>query len=276
MITKPLSHEKRVCLYAAQQLANARNGGVVTADSYPDEEERQLPAIDLAAHDNNGPISVEHTLIEPYSTQLHDNRRVLEVFSGFAERFRHSLDSPGRYTLGIHTRGGHLFPRRSQAEEIDRLESWVHAQRLPVPVIPPRSPNSVTATPPEVPITVTLYRMRCAAEDDGSLYVAFLRPDDLEGQRADRIRKALTDKSAKLEAARQPGGVTLLALESHDYIMSNPVFIARGVYAAARDSSALPDIIVCVETSAGEDHWIPYLIKNLAWWSDAAQSLPAT
>ena len=48
------SHEKRVCLFAAQQLASRRNGGFVTIDSYPDEEERQQPAIDLLAHDSLG------------------------------------------------------------------------------------------------------------------------------------------------------------------------------------------------------------------------------
>ena len=104
------SHAQRVCRYAAEQLANGRNGGTVIVDAYPDEEERRRPAIDLLAHDSRGPISVEHTLIEPYAAQLHDNKRVVEVFEGFPERFGHALASPGRYTLGIHTRGGHVFP----------------------------------------------------------------------------------------------------------------------------------------------------------------------
>jgi hypothetical protein len=75
------SHEKRVCLFAAQQLASGRNGGFVTIDSYPDEEERQQPAIDLLAHDSLGSISVEHTLIESYSTQLHDNAGTVNVLA---------------------------------------------------------------------------------------------------------------------------------------------------------------------------------------------------
>ena len=131
-------------------------------------------------------------------------------------------------------------------------------------------------TPPEVPIAVALYRMRCLPEDDGSLRVAFLRPDDQEQQRVERIGKALGYKTPKLEAARQPGGITLLVLESHDYIMSNPVVIAQGVYVAAqRHAACLPDAIICVETSAGDDHWIPYVIKSCEWWSDTAQNLPA-
>ena len=116
--------------------------------------------------------------------------------------------------------------------------------------------------------------MRCTPEDDGSLHVAFSRSVDLEQQRAERIGRALADKTPKLQAARKPGGVTLLVLESHDYIMSNPVLIAQGVYTAARECSALPDTITCVETSAGDDHWMSYFIKNLGWWSDAAMNLP--
>ena len=115
------SHEQSVCLYAAQQLANGRSGGDVTVDLYPDEEERQHPAIDLLAHDRHGSISVEHTLIESYPTQLHDNKRVAELFVDFPARFDHSLESPGRYTLAIQTGGGHLFPRRDEAKELDRL-----------------------------------------------------------------------------------------------------------------------------------------------------------
>jgi hypothetical protein len=267
-------HEQSVCLYAAQQFADGRNGGTISVDAYPDEEERQSPAIDLLAHDGLGPISVEHTLIEPYSAQLHDNKRVVEVFAGFPERFGRGLESPGHYTLGIHTRGGHLFPRRDKAKALDRLETWIRAQNLPIPEIPPRRANHIVGIPPEVPIAVTLYRMRCLPEDDGSLGVAFLRPDDQEQQRVERIGKALEDKTPKLEAARQTGGITLLVLESHDNIMSNPVVIAQGVYAAAQGHSVLPDAIVCVETSAGDDHWIPYVIKNCLWWSEAAQNLP--
>lgn len=264
------SHEKRVCLFAAQQLASGRNGGFITIDSYPDEQERQQPAIDLLAHDSLGSISVEHTLIESYSTQLHDNKRVNEVFADFPTRFDHLLEPPGRYTLAIHTRGGHLFPRKDEAKELDRLEHWIRIQRLPVPEIPPRSPNHVTAEPPHVPVSVTLYRMRSVVDDDGSLQLVFQRSSDLEQQRAERIGKALSDKSPKLEAARQPEGVTLLVLESHDYIMSNPVLIAQGIYAAAQGFSALPDAIVCVDTAPGDSHWMPYFIKHLAWWSDAA------
>ena len=82
-MSKDSTHEQRVCLFAAQHFADGRNGGTISLDAYPDEEERQRPAIDLLAHDSLGPISVEHTLIEPYSAQLHDNKRVVEVFAGF-------------------------------------------------------------------------------------------------------------------------------------------------------------------------------------------------
>jgi hypothetical protein len=266
--------DKRVCLYAVQELSNARNGGPLTVDGYPDEVERQQPAIDLVAHDRLGTIIAEHTRIESYPAQLYDNKRVTEVFAGFADRFGHSLDAPGCYTLAIDTGTGHAFPRKNQAYELDRLTQWVRSQSLPVPELPPHSRNHVTAEPPTVPIPVTLYRMGCHSDDDGSLRVAFHRSPDLETQRAERIDQAFLAKAPKLEAARHDGDVTLLVLESSDYIMSNPVLVAQGVYAAAKNCTSLPGAIICVDTTAGEGHWLAYRIKNLTWWSNAALDLP--
>jgi len=266
-------HEEAVCEFAAQRVVAQRNGGVLVVDSHPDKEDRQGPAIDLLAHDALGPIAVEHTAIEAYENQLHDNRRIAEVFTGFAERFGHSLASPGTYTLAIHTRGGHLFPRRDQSEALDGLEHWVRAQRLPEPEIPPKAPNHVVGRPPVVPVPVTLFRMRCDPSDDSSLRIALLRLEDHEEERVVRIARALTTKLAKLEAARPKGGVTVLALESRDFVMSNPVVIAQAVFGVAGERPLLPDVIVHVDTTAGLGHWIDYWVKIGNWWSDAAQGI---
>ena len=41
--------------FGAQHFAHGRNGGTISVDAHPDEEERQRPAIDLLAHDICGP-----------------------------------------------------------------------------------------------------------------------------------------------------------------------------------------------------------------------------
>jgi hypothetical protein len=219
----------------------------------------------------------EHTVVESYLNQLRDNVRIREVFLGFEARFGHSLEAPGFYTLAIRTRGGHRFPRHGkQATALDELEAWVRAQDLPDPMTWPPPKNWIAAEPPEVPVEVTLYRAKCPPEDDGALRVVLQASGNLEEQRRERAIHAFESKCPKLAAARTPGSTTLLVLESHDTVMSNPVVLAQAAYAAAQGRSDLPDAVICVDTSASdsEEHWMDYPVKNGVCWSDAAQDLP--
>jgi hypothetical protein len=100
--TPALAHDKRVCIFAAEEIVSSRNGGTFICDGFPDEIERNLKAIDLVGHDDIGIIVAEHTVIESYMQQLHDNTRIGEFFRGFGERFGHSLGSPGHFTLCLH------------------------------------------------------------------------------------------------------------------------------------------------------------------------------
>ena len=81
-----------------------------------------------------------------------------------------------------------LSPDHDETKVLDRLESWIRGRTLPVPQISPRTRIGI---PPDVPTAVTLYRMCCLREDDGSLWAAFLRPDDQEHQRVERSGKRL-------------------------------------------------------------------------------------
>ena len=87
-----------VCLFAVDDFACSRNGGAVGVDAIPDEEERQALAVDLLCHDQVGDIVAEHTLLEAYEGQLHDNLRAHELLAGAAPRMG-LLAPPGRYTL---------------------------------------------------------------------------------------------------------------------------------------------------------------------------------
>jgi hypothetical protein len=68
-----LGHDKRVSVFAAQEIASTRNGGAFCVDRFPDEIDRTNKAVDLIGHDDYGTIVAEHTVIESYSHQLHDS-----------------------------------------------------------------------------------------------------------------------------------------------------------------------------------------------------------
>jgi hypothetical protein len=268
--TVQLAHDKRVCIFGAQEITSARNGGTFVPDDYPDETERVAKAVDLLGHDDIGPIVAEHTVIESYAHQIHDNSRIGEFLPGFADRFGNSLAAPGHYTLCIHPQGIAGVPRKKMAQALDELEIWVRMQQIPSPKIPLREPNHVEASPPSVPFPVTLFRFQCAPEDDGSLNTGLLGSGDREAGRIERVRDAFRDKTPKLEAARVADGITLLVLENRDFIMANPVVIAQAVGAVGSTYSPVPDAIVCVDTTAGEGCWLTYRIKMKDWWSPAA------
>jgi hypothetical protein len=275
MIDRPeradlLPHDKLVCIAAAQEVASSRNGGSFVLDDRPDERERTRKAVDVIGHDDIGTLTVEHTLIESYVQQTYDNSRIAQLREEIEARFTDPLEGPGRYTLCLHTRGAAAIPPRKLLGAVEQLQAWVRSQRLPVPEIPPRTPNHVEAVPPDVPIPVTLFRMQCSPKDDGSLVVALLRDDDLEGLRLQRVESAIVSKGQKLEDWRQAEGITLLALENQDFVMAYPVVIARAVYDACQSFSPVPDCIVCVDTTAGDGAWLAYRIKMHDWWADSA------
>jgi hypothetical protein len=122
-VTDKRSRDKVVCEYAARRPSIHRNGRVFVQDEHPDKVEKHDEAVDLIGHDGVGIIVAEHTIVPSYLHQVADNARLAQVFAGFAERFEHSLERPGTYTLAIRTLVGREFPRgRQQAVALDALE----------------------------------------------------------------------------------------------------------------------------------------------------------
>jgi hypothetical protein len=266
-------HRHDVTVWAARKIAEKRNGGIFTVDEVPDESEGKEPAIDLIGHDEVGTICLEHTRVEAYEHQTLDNLRAMRVKTELEGRFTNGLQLPGRYTLAIDTGGLARLRKRDVQGTVDGLDAWIRVQALPVPTPPPlREPNHVIAQPPVVPVSACLYRMQCSPEDDGRFAVVFQRDGDVaETRRRMRIRKALVEKTPKLEGARREGSTTALVLEMSDYVLSNPTVVQAAIYESALSfENPLPDVITIVETSAGDGSWMNYEVKFGGWWSESA------
>ena len=270
------SHRHAVALWSAQNVAEMRNGGDFIHDLVPDEIVRSKPAIDLIGHDSVGPICLEHTLIEAYEGQVNDNRRASEVSTLLGRRFSAGLEKPGSYTLALNTGDLSSLPRRMVGDTVESLDKWIRSQSLPVPSHPPLiEPNHVATELGQLPIRVTLFRMPGTPDDDGRLRIVFGRDRTIEEKRRSRIRKALLDKAPKLEDARSDGAITVLALESNDYVLSNSSEIARILHATAPTVEVpIPDVIIIVDTSPGVGSWSSSSVKFGDWWSDAAVYRP--
>lgn len=260
-----------VCLFGAEALVRARNGGGhLHVDNWPDKVERNRPAPDLLAHDEAGTIVVEHTTVVSYAQQVEDNVRASDVFSGFENRFAAGLERPGRYTLLIDPTDLHLVRRPDRDQRLDELETWVREQRPPYRDDIALGP--ITAGPPELWVSVQLYRRRCSPEEEGALVWAAVRFADADAHLRQMVAKALAQKCPKLQAENDchPGSVSLLVLGSHDVRMANPAVLMRTTYTAAQDfeangNVAIPDAIIWVDTASGQGHWSAYVTKNGTW-----------
>ncbi len=200
-------------------------------------------------------------------SETYDNRRALDLRDELERRFVDGLDPPGRYTISIGTGLVSTIPPSQQGTAVDAIESWIRSQELVPPASTYGQLTFVTGSPPSTPVEISLYRAPCLPEDDGQVRFALGRGEDAENQRDVRVRRALSTKLGKLESSRVSNALTVLVLESNDFIMSNPVVIAHAVR-RCMDELTLPepDVIINIETSAG-DHWFDYLIKVGNWWS---------
>jgi len=221
---------------------------------------------------------VEHTTFVTYTEQVEDNIRARDAFSGFEGRFTAGLERPGKYTLLIDPTDLHLVRREDREQRLEELETWVRDQRLPYRDDIALGP--ITADPPELWVSVQLYRRRCSPEEEGALDWAAVRFADADAQRREMVAKALAEKCPKLQTEKNchPGSVSLLVLGAHDVRMANPAVLMRTTYTAAQDFVAngnvtIPDAIIWVDTAAGEGHWNAYVTKN-GTWSALATSPP--
>ncbi|MGO8877208.1 MAG: hypothetical protein ACLQNG_15770 [Acidimicrobiales bacterium] len=174
-----------VCLFGAEALARARNGGHLHVDSWPDKVVRNRPTPDLLAHDEVGNIVVEHTTVVAYTDQVEDKVRTRDVFSGFEGRFAAGLERPGRYTLVIDPTDLHLIRREEREHRLDQLETWVRDQHLPYRDDVALGP--ITAGQPDLWVSVQLYRRRCLAEEEGTLVWAPARFADADARLRDMV-----------------------------------------------------------------------------------------
>jgi hypothetical protein len=160
--------------------------------------------------------------------------------------------------------------REEREQRLSELETWVRDQRPPYRDDIALEP--ITAGPPELWVSVELYRRRCSPGEEGALTSAAVRLADADARRHEMVAKALAEKCPKLQAEKDghPGSVSVLVLGSHDVRMAVPAVLMRTTYAAAQEFAAdgevtIPDAIIWVDTAAGEGHWDAYVTKNGAW-----------
>jgi hypothetical protein len=261
-VARPDERDKRLCLAAAQRLAQRRDGGVLRAIRHPDNEDRTDSAIDLIAEDDIGAIAVEHTVLETFEGQTTDNVRFQQLLGDMTDRIGDTLPTPGHYHLAVPVEG--VAGVKSTDRVKSEIAAWVRdkAPTLPIPSIPPKEKNSVAGVPPDAPLPMVLRRFRDGPQ--GVVWCVRATPEDLAELSVLRARTALGHKARELEVYRSQGATTILLLEIQDFVLTNAGAVATAVETAAKHfDGPLPDLIVAVETVGMERETI---IKDGSCW----------
>lgn len=172
-------------------------------DCYPDDKNRNTPAIDAIA----GPFAIEHTSIDTIPDQrLNSNR-----FTQFIGNLEQELVFLPFY-LGITFKEDAITTRQDWETMRVTLKKWILEKAPYLPVSKPYTPYTVPGIPFEIYVT---------KNNDSSAGVRFSRfpPDD--NTLPDRIRDLFNRKAAKLLKYQAAGKTTILLVENGDIALMN-------------------------------------------------------
>jgi hypothetical protein len=180
---------------------NAQYGESFTVVRWPDEENRQTPAVEAVASDSNGAtLAIEHTLIQPFEGERIDSERFIKVFGRLEGHVE--LIKPG-YNVNVTVRVG-VIPNgvnwQLVADQVQR-----HLKRL----IPVRGNGktieSIEGLAFALPVTLGI-TPHDPTEEDHVWVSRYAAPDTLKKV----VRSALERKLPKLIAEKASRRILLL------------------------------------------------------------------
>jgi len=237
-------HEKAVCKTIANFIANRKNQ-VIRRIDYPDENERNTPAVDMLIECPGVEIVLEHTKIESYPEQIVDGCRIKKLLGPIKSEFEGQLPLPGHYELLIAI--GAVKGAKQSKLIRERLIKWIEekAPLLKIGSSDVAPEHYISEKPAGVPFEVTLYRW---PGRDGKFTWCLFAPEDLEDMRERRISKALEEKCPKLCKAKGSNRISILLLESDDISLANSFLISRALAKEIASRPDVPDEIYLAET----------------------------
>lgn len=249
-------HEKVVCKTTADFIVRRKNLRIRKID-YPDENNRNTPAVDMLIECSDVEIVLEHTKIESYPEQIADNHRIRQLLEPIKTELEGQLPVPGHYelTIAIGAVKGAKQVKFIQKNIIDWIKEKAPLLKVGSPDVAPDHYIKERLT--GVPFETTLYRW---PGRDGKLFYSRFAPEDLEEMRKQRISKALKEKCPKLIKARESNRISVLLLESDDICLANPLLISKALAKEIGSRSDVPDEIYLIETAIKP--WLVSVMKE--------------
>jgi hypothetical protein len=240
-------------MFAALDALSLRWSERFTVVAFPDEIEREAPAIDLLVAGASGEMAIEHTLVESFPQRIFDDRLFVALAAEVERRLTNELPMPGHYRVVL--KPGEIRRRQDIEGVAAAIVDWARTSAPDLQIGDPTSAPSHIAEGILAPSGLRVRLERWPGRDGQVLAIRSV-PEDLTEQRRERVATAMDRKLPKLAKASEGQCRSLLVLESDDLALGNYVEIASAATVAIEERKDVPDVICLVETELGADVWL--------------------
>ena len=250
------------------RLLERRSGELRSALWLP-EEERIEPLVDVCVTLGSEPYAFEHTQIEPFPGQIKTGKRFSDLVGPLERDLAQAFPGPAHYHLAFPLDPSLGVPPGRLPEFRAALAEWVRSVAPGLygssraAVASDSFGNSFHASSRTLlpqwryPVALTCHVHAVEPQHEFGRFGCvrnFSEDDELKRLRAERLRKALSDKCPKRARCKDEGARTVLVLESDDIALTNHIVVRQALVAPMAERSDLPDEIYLVETEA--DTWV--------------------
>ena len=218
--------------------------------------------------------AIEHTQIEPFENQIETGVDISKIINHIKEKLPETLPGSACYELHLPIEFSLPNKQAKQNKALNNLVDWVEMSakclhkrnlgRVPEYSLY-RANDRIQGTPAGFDCEIELRCWPNAAfmhQIPGCFRVMRLCPnsDKLEGLRRERLRRAFSRKSPKLQKCKAEGARTVLVLESRDIGLTSFDLIDNQLAILLAECKDAPDEIYLVET--GTHLWWVWLMKH--------------
>ena len=239
---------------------------------YP-ERDGEGPPVDcrlkLGTHD----YAIEHTRIEPFENEIKALVAFMEISRHVKSNIPNPFPSSAYYELQLESEVSLPNGKATRNRALNNLVEWVRANerylrernqdRLLLEHNPRFSDDCIQGTPEGFECTFALLRWPDAVlirRKPGDLRFRFNYPDDLEPLRAERLKRAFSEKCPKLDRCKTEGARTILVLESRGLGHTNFDHIGTQLPMLLAGHEDAPDEIYLMDTET--ELWWLWLMKR--------------
>ncbi|MPR08156.1 hypothetical protein [Microvirga tunisiensis] len=265
-MTNRRRNEGRACDAVLQHLE--QRTGRTRRDLRIPERMPDMPPVELLVTLGEQPYALEHTLIQPFREQIEWDRYFTSLTTPVQQAVEGHLPGRGTFTLLLPTNVRLPDPRALTSAQ-QAVTDWIleKARELAEQAPPNTERNylprghsqeiqeTLTGIPFPLKLVHHIHWAR-SPRHDGRFFITRYVPEELESLRLSNLRISLfgngrnTGKCPKLLQCKERfGAMTVLVLETDDFVLSNHVVIREALQNLLVGRVDAPDLVFLIDTT---------------------------